>query len=35
VKEKLVRKGDIIASAAGTPFGSPGSLNLLKLSKAK
>ena len=34
-KEKLVRKGDIIASAAGTPFGSPGSLNLLKLSKAK
>jgi pyruvate kinase len=34
-KEKLVRRGDIIASAAGTPFGSPGSLNLLKLSKAK
>jgi pyruvate kinase len=34
-REKLVRKGDIIASAAGTPFGSPGSLNLLKLSKAK
>ncbi len=34
-QEKLVRKGDIIASAAGTPFGSPGSLNLLKLSRAK
>jgi len=34
-REKLVGKGDIIASAAGTPFGSSGSLNLLKLSKAK
>jgi pyruvate kinase len=32
-KERLLRKGDIVASAAGTPFGSPGSLNLLKLSR--
>jgi pyruvate kinase len=32
-RAKLVRKGDILATVAGTPFGTAGSINFLKLSR--